>query len=140
MTAPTNRREVSLHWSGEGFVLEGATGGGAPVILDGRSKKGPAPMEALLAALAGCMAVDIQAILEKSRVPLTALDVEVEGVRAPEPPQRFTRIRMVFRLTGPSEADEGKVLRAIQLSEEKYCSVHHTLRPDLAIEAIYQRT
>jgi putative redox protein len=96
-------------------------------------------MEALLAALAGCMAVDIQAILEKSRVPLEGLQVFVEGERAPDPPQRYTSIRMRFRLEGPSEADEGKVLRAIHLSEEKYCSVHHTLRPDLEIETVYER-
>jgi putative redox protein len=109
------------------------------VLLDGNARQGPAPMEALLAALAGCMAVDIQAILEKSRVPLEGLQVFVEGERAPDPPQRYTSIRMRFRLEGPSEADEGKVLRAIHLSEEKYCSVHHTLRPDLEIETVYER-
>lgn len=109
------------------------------MVVDGDARLGPAPMEALLASLAGCMAVDIQAILEKSRVPLEELEVLVEGLRAPDPPQRYTSIRMRFRLKGPAEADEGKVLRAIQLSEEKYCSVHHTLRRDLDIQTVYER-
>ncbi|TVR55062.1 MAG: OsmC family peroxiredoxin [Gemmatimonadales bacterium] len=139
MSIDTNRREVALRWTGEGFILEGTTSSGAPVLLDGNSVRGPSPMEGLLSALAGCMAVDIQAILEKSRVPLEELEVRVVGERAPEPPKRFTRIRMVFGLKGPSEADEGKVLRAIQLSEEKYCSVHHTLRSDMEIQTVYEK-
>ena len=139
MSTKTNVREVALRWTGEGFILEGTTASGAPVLLDGNSSRGPAPMEALLSALAGCMAVDIQAILEKSRVPLKELEVRVVGERALEPPKRFIRIRMVFSLRGPSEADEGKVLRAIHLSEEKYCSVYHTLRSDLKIETEYEK-
>ncbi len=138
MSTQSNLREVVLRWTGEGFVLEGEAGGGASFIVDGHSARGPAPMEALLAALAGCMAVDIQAILEKSRVPLEALEVRVVGERAPDPPRRYTRIRMVFGLKGPGQEDEGKILRAIQLSEEKYCSVYHTLRPDLEIETVHE--
>jgi putative redox protein len=91
-------------------------------------------MEALLLSLGGCMAIDIRAILEKGRVPLEELVVDVEGERATEPPQRFVRIHMDVRAVGPGEADRAKVERAVQLSRDKYCSVFHTLRPDMDVE------
>ena len=88
-------------------------------------------MVALLYALAGCMAVDVQHILEASRVPLTGLDVEVEAERESTHPKFFTKIRLVFRVEGPREEDQAKVERAVALSKEKFCSVLHSLRPDI---------
>jgi putative redox protein len=90
-------------------------------------------MEALLLSVGGCMGVDIQAILEKGRVPLEALEVELEGERAPDPPQRFLTLRMDIRVKGPDEEQRAKVERAVQLSRDKYCSVFHSLQPDLKV-------
>ncbi len=91
-------------------------------------------MEALLLALAGCMAADVQVILERSRVPLTGLEVDVEGERAQIHPKRYTRLAMVCRLDGPLEEHRGKVERAVDLSREKFCSVLHSLRPEIDLE------
>jgi len=96
-------------------------------------------MELLLASVAGCMAIDVRMILEKARVPLAGLEVDMEGARAATEPRRYTRIRMHFRLTGPSAADDDRIARAIQLSREKYCSVMHTLAPDLPVETSFER-
>jgi len=104
---------------------------GPAVIIDGKSETGPGPMDSLLLALAGCMAVDVQAILERSRVPMTGLEVAVEGERAPGHPKRYTRIHLVFRVEGPAEEHQAKLERAVALSEEKFCSVLHSLRPDI---------
>lgn len=133
-------RKARLEWTGQGLVFEARSPGSRPWRTDGDSAEGPSPMEALLSALAGCMAVDILVILEKSRVEVNGFAVEIEGDRAPDPPQRFTRIRILFRILGPSEEDEGKIRRAIELSTDKYCSVHHTLRPDLEIDTAFERT
>ena len=43
---------------------------------------------------------------------------------------------MVYRLKG--DLDERKVERAIQLSEERYCSVEATLKPALPITSRYE--
>jgi putative redox protein len=94
----------------------------------------------LLLSLAGCMGVDVVDILNKSRVPLEALRVEVEGDRAPEPPRRFEAIRLTYHVRGPSDADQGKLERAVQLSKDKYCSVLHTLRPDVDLDVRIVRT
>lgn len=129
-----NLRRARLAWTGEGLAFSGKTDDSAAIVLDGDSEKGPSPMEALLLSVAACMSIDIRLILEKSRVPLEGLVVEVEGERRGEVPKRYERIRMHFRFEGPGEEDRGRIERAISLSEEKYCSVTHTLRPDLEME------
>ena len=116
------------------MAYTGAGETGPDLVLDGKSGAGQGPMDALLLSLAGCMALDVQAILERSRVPLTGLEVEVEGERAQVHPRRYTTIRLVYRLEGPGEEDQRKVDRAVELSEEKYCSVLHSLRTDINFE------
>lgn len=111
---------------------------GLPMVLDAKNHNGPGPMDALLLAVAGCMAVDVQVILERSRVALTGMEVQVEGKRAQTAPKRYTEILIQFLLEGPEEADGGKVQRAIDLSREKFCSVVHSLNPDIALEVQFQ--
>jgi putative redox protein len=132
-------RRAHLRLVGEGLRFEGTTPKAeTPVILDGDASAGPSPMEALLLALAGCMAVDVRMILERSRVPVTALDFAIEGDRRGEAPRYFESIRMHLTLVGPSDADAARIERAVRLSEEKYCSVHHSLRPDLQIQTTWE--
>ncbi|HSW28434.1 MAG TPA: OsmC family protein [Longimicrobiales bacterium] len=126
--------EVRLRWRGDGLVFLGGAPGGPEIALDSDGKAGPSPTQALLLALAGCMGVDVRMILEKSRVPLEALDVLIEADRVEEPPRRFHAIRLTYRLRGPREDDRPKVDRAVELSRDKYCSVLHTLRPDLELD------
>ena len=126
-------RKLILNWSGEDLRFEGGPEGTPASIVDSRGKAGPSPTDHLLLAFAGCMGVDLIDILKKSRVPVEQLQVDVLGHRAPDPPRRFTSIVMTFRLSGPSSADRPKVERAVNLSRETYCSVLHTLRPDLDI-------
>lgn len=80
------------------------------------------------------MAVDVQVVLEGSRVPLEGLEVDVEGERVPTHPKRYRRVRLVYRVQGPGEEHQDKVDRALSMSREKLCSVLHTLRPDIDLE------
>lgn len=107
---------------------------GPAVTIDGRAEKGPSPMDALLYSLAGCMVVDVQHILDGSRVPFSELEVEVEAERAPEHPKYYTKIRLIFRVEGPEEKHQAKLERAVSLSREKFCSVLHSFRPDIEYE------
>jgi putative redox protein len=66
--------------------------------------------------------------------------VEVEGDRVAESPRRFEAIRLTYRVRGPSDDDEDKLQRAVQLSKDRYCSVLHTLRPDLDLDVRIVRT
>jgi putative redox protein len=117
----------------------GSGSSGSEIILDGKSETGPGPMDGLLLALAGCMAMDVQVILEKSRVPLVGLEVEVEGKRASTHPRRYTGIRLTYIVRGPEEEHHSKVERAVALSRENFCSVLHSLRPDIDLEIEIRR-
>jgi len=129
----SDTRGSTVRWTGRGLAFEGTAQSAPPIVLDGNSREGPSPTEALLMSVAACMGIDIQVILEKGRVPLRELVIEIEGDRAADPPRRFTTLRMTVRAEGPAEEDRPKLDRAVELSKEKYCSVFHTLRPDLEV-------
>jgi putative redox protein len=132
--------EVTLRWTGEGLAFEGGVDGGPTLILDSDGKAGPSPTQTLLLSLAGCMGVDLVMILGKSRVPVQALEVVVTGERNDDAPRYFRSLVLTYRLKGPGEEDQVKLERAVHLSKEKYCSVLHTLRPDLALDVRIERT
>lgn len=127
-------RQVRLRWTGEGLAFRGGPDGGVQSAVDSDGVYGQSPMETLLMALAGCMAVDVLMILEKGRVPVDDLEVEAVGRRADTVPKRYESIALVYRLKGPADGDRPKVDRAIELSRDRYCSVLHTLAPDLDVD------
>ena len=131
--------DVSLRWEGRDLVFRGGVPGGPQIHLDSDGADGPSPMRALMLSLAGCMAIDVKMILDKSRVPVTALAVDVSGTRAEEPPRRFTSLVLTYRIEGPGEEHEAKLQRAVDLSRDTYCSVLHTLRGDLDLEIRIER-
>lgn len=133
-------KRVTLRWTGDGLAFEGGGTTHPSIQVDGGSRVGPSPMELLLLSVAGCMAIDVRLILDKARVPLTDLEVVTEGTRADTEPRRYSRVKMHFRVVGPGEEHEARVARAVQLSKDKYCSVLHTLDPDLPIETSIERS
>ena len=88
---------------------------------------GMKPSELLLVALAACTAVDVVEILSKKRTPITELDIKATAEQDSEPPWTFRHIHLHYRLKGEG-LTEKNVEQAIQLSEDKYCSVASTLR------------
>jgi putative redox protein len=71
-------------------------------------------------------------ILQKMRIQLRELQIEAAGVRRETEPRRYLAIHFTYRIGG-SGLDESKARRAIDLSLEKYCSVVHSLAPDIAV-------
>src|SRR6267142_636003 len=118
---------ANVKWIGcQQFVAVSPSGHALAMDSDRQSNTGPGPMELLLMALGACTATDIVIILEKKRQKLQSLEVICSGERAADPPQVWTKLEILFRLRGKLE--ESGVKRAIQLSEEKYCSVSATLK------------
>lgn len=100
---------------------------GSPKI--GGENLGARPMEVLLMSLAGCSSIDVVSILKKMKQEITDYEVEVSAERFEEQiPSLFKDIHLKFILSGP-ELDEEKVIRAIGLSMDKYCSVSKILEP-----------
>lgn len=121
---------VRSHWVG-GLRFEAAGRAEVPVLVDGDGEAGPTPTESLVIGLATCMGADVVEILNKMRVPFDALAVRVEGDRRPKPPRRYTAIRLTYEVAGVPEGDASKLQRAIDLSRDTYCSVLHSLQPDI---------
>lgn len=96
------------------------------IIVDGDKHTANSPMELLLLGLCGCTGYDVVSILRKKREPFTSVEVRVEADRAKEPPTVYTDIRLVYRVGG--KVSHKAVEDAVQLSEEKYCSVAAMLR------------
>jgi len=93
---------------------------------------GMKPSELLLVALASCTAVDVVEILAKKRMPINHLEIRAIGEQDQDPPWTFRKIRLHYTIGG-TNLTEKAVEQAIQLSEEKYCSVAATLRPTAEI-------
>jgi putative redox protein len=129
VTAETKR--VTLTWQ-QKLVFQGGEPGGPETTIDGDNAAGPGPMLTLLLAAAACTGSDVVAILEKMRVALRQLRIEVSGVRREQEPRRYTSIHFDFHLAGDG-LDETRARRAIDLSLEKYCSVVASLAADITI-------
>ncbi|OLD81331.1 MAG: hypothetical protein AUF67_08630 [Acidobacteria bacterium 13_1_20CM_58_21] len=117
----------SVKWIGkQKFVATSPSGHAMTIDSDRASNQAPGPMELLLLALGACTATDVVIILDKKRQKLESLEVICSGERAAEPPTVWTKLEMLYRLRG--QLDDVAVKQAIQLSEDKYCSVAAMLR------------
>ena len=126
---------VDLTWVGD--LRFSGTSDKASITLDSAGVAGPSPVQALGFALAGCMATDVAHILTKGRHPFRGLRAHLIADRSPEDPHRFIRVTLQITVEGdvPAEAVE----RAIALSREKYCSVWHSMRQDIAFTVMRER-
>lgn len=127
-------------WKG-GLAFEAEAPSGSKFVMDALPEGdgaglGPGPMQALLGAVAACSAMDVVLILQKMRQQPTSYRIEIEGERPPQGqlPRPYTSITVRHILTG-SNLDGEAVKRAVELSDEKYCSVMATLRASPAISS-----
>jgi putative redox protein len=127
----------SIKWIGEQkFVATSPSNHAMTIDSDRVSNQAPGPMELVLIALGACTATDIVIILGKKRVNLESLEVICSGERASEPPTVWTKLEILYRLRGRLE--EAAVKHAIELSEEKYCSVAAMLKKTATLTWRYE--
>ena len=93
---------------------------------------GPRPKALLLSGLGGCTAMDVVSILEKMRVKLDGLEVQVSAETREEHPRIFTGIHVRYIFKG-KDLPLDKLERAVKLSEDTYCGVSAMLRPTVPI-------
>jgi putative redox protein len=110
------------------------------VIVDSKKEFGSDaavhPMELILIALGSCSGCDVVSILKKKHVHLTGFEVRVNADRAETYPKVFTKIHLeyVFFGKGVNPVD---LQRAIDLSQEKYCSVSAMLKASVPLTMSY---
>jgi len=98
---------------------------------------GMKPSELLLVALGSCTAVDVVEILAKKRTTLTSLEIQITGEQDIDPPWTFRSFHIKYFLTGKGLTEKA-VAQAIQLSDEKYCSVAATVRATAPITTDFE--
>lgn len=115
--------------SGHAITLDSAHAGpaGEPDATAGAS-----PMETLLVALAGCLAMSALPMLRKTRLDVTGYELRVTGQRSAEAPVVFTAITVEHVVTGHA-LDQTVVAEAIERGEARYCGVSAMLRQAVPI-------
>ena len=103
---------------------------------DEENSVGMSPSQLLLVALGGCTSYDVVNILEKKRQSLTGLEVRVTGEQEPDPPWTYRKIHIEYIVRGEGLSEKA-VHDAIELSEERYCSVAATVRGSAEITYEY---
>ena len=129
----------------EGVTLIGRAKTNHWVAMDGPETFGGAdaatrPMELFLISLAGCTGADVASLLDKMRVKVEKFEIHVDSERAPEHPKVYTKIDLTYKFWGKDlEGAKDKIEKAINLSQDKYCSVTAMLRQaDIPVNHTYQ--
>lgn len=126
------------------MVFEATPPSGKSITMDALSEtgeaQGPTPLETFLCSLATCSAMDVISILKKQRQEVISYRIEIDGDREPygSPwPRPYLNLRIRHIVNGVG-LDPDKVRKAIELSDEKYCSVSATLRtsPPITSECV----
>jgi len=128
---------TTVHWlSGKRFV--GIDSTNHSVVLSSKDEGvGVKPSDMLLIALASCTAVDVVEILSKKRMSLDSMEIITTGEQDADPPWTFRKIHLKYRLSGAGLTNKA-VEQALQLSEEKYCSVAATVRATAEITTEFE--
>ena len=84
----------------------------------------------------GFMAVDVAHILTKGRHPFRAIRTHIVADREQDAPHRFVKVTLRFTVEGDLSSES--VGRAIALSHDKYCSVWHSMRQDIAFTTAFE--
>jgi putative redox protein len=130
-------RKMEVVWCG-GHEFEAANAEGAAFKMDylksrGGKGDGVTPVEALLAAAAGCSGIDLVNILGKMRIEFDSLEITADSRQAPEHPMYFTWIKFIYRIKGEN-LERSKIEKAIALSVDKYCSVKASISEECRFE------
>ncbi len=125
-----------LEWDKD-LIFNVRTQMGYEIEFDANLQWGCAPTEALLASVAGCMAIDVFFFLKKMHADITSFKIDFSGVRKPDPPQYYKSIDLQIKVNGEGLTPK-KLDRAISLSHDKYCSVYNALRKDIEVTVGYK--
>jgi len=117
---------VDVEWIGERSFVAKDSEGHSTLIQTGK-RDSLTPSQLFLASLASCSLVDVVNIIEKKRKKLTVAKARVEGERVEGYPTRYSKITVTYFVRGP-EVTREESNKAVELSQNKYCSVSLTVK------------
>lgn len=133
--------DIVLNWKNK-MAFEGAGDSGFTQRMDaeesvGGENSGARPMELIALGLAGCTSMDVISILQKKKQDVKDFQVKIRAERAETHPKVFTDATIEYLITGEN-IDAAAVLRAIELSAEKYCPAQAMLSKAFPMKLIYK--
>ncbi|MBS3787223.1 OsmC family protein [Candidatus Bipolaricaulota bacterium] len=91
------------------------------------------PMEMLLISLGGCTGIDLNTLLNKMRVDYDDIGITISGDRNDDHPKYYTGVYIDYKIYG-NDLPEDKVAKAVRLTQERYCSVTHSLKAEVSYD------
>ncbi len=95
---------------------------------DSEHSTGVRPKALILSSLAGCTAIDVEEMLKKMRVKYSDFRIEVKGELTDEVPKTYHTVHLTYFIRLHHEKDKDKMVKAVNLSQEKYCGVSAMVR------------
>ena len=110
---------------------------GHKILMDanedfGGHNLGPRPKPLLISALTGCTGMDVVSILKKMHVEVDTFEIKTEAEMTEEHPKTYSKIHLIYEFSGKN-LDEGKIQKAVSLSQDKYCGVSELLKKGLEL-------
>ena len=112
----------------DGHIIEMDTS-----IENGGKDKGPRPKGLLLTALLGCTGMDVASLFQKMKIPVESFSLEASSETTEEHPKVFKDIVLSYYFTGKVEDRLSDIIKAIKLSQDKYCGVSAMLKKNSSI-------
>ncbi len=130
--------KTTVKYAGDELFI-GTSASGHAQTIDTKSdrKSAASPLELLLIAVGACTAVDVVSILKKKRQRVFDYEVIITGSRREEHPRSFEKIN-VHHIVYGEKVSEQAVAQAIELSDEKYCSVAANVKPASEITTSFE--
>jgi len=121
----SDKHSIKTEWKG-GLAFEADVNGhkvrmDAPVEGGGENS-GVGPKRLQLVALSGCTGMDVVSILQKMRVDIEKVNIEVQGDVTDEHPKHYSNMHVIYEFTGKNLPID-KLEKAVKMSEETYCGV-----------------
>ena len=126
----------------ENLKFVGDAPSGHSILMDGPPDSGGEdvavrPGELTLVALGGCTGIDVVSILKKMRQQIDSFEVIVNADSRDEHPKTWSKLHLKYILKGKN-LDESKIKTAIELSQDKYCSVSAIMKKSAELTWEYQ--
>lgn len=133
--------ETKVVWNGK-MQFTGTTPSNFNIVMDstpehGGDNTGPRPMELILVALGGCTGMDVISILNKMKEKVESFEMKITAERAEEHPKIYTKVHIEYIFKGEN-LNEANIKKAIELSQNKYCSVSAILRGTAEVSYSYK--
>lgn len=128
---PESRRSIGLTKIGEGRFKATNDRGGETFLGSGGEDPDFTPVELLLAAIAGCSAIDVDAITGKRAAP-SRLEMTMSGDKVrDESGNHMTNLRLTVEVEFPEgeagDAARDVLPRSIEMSRDRLCTVSRTV-------------